>query len=122
MQTDQFRRTVLVVEDEWLVRDDIATTLRGAGWHVLEAGTAEGAMEVLAQSSRVDILFTDIKLGGPISGWDVAEAGRASKPEMAVLYTSGNSSDRSRSVTGSRFVDKPYNVADVLRACQAFGR
>ena len=122
MQADQSQRTVLVVEDEWLVRDDIATTLRGAGWQVLEANTGEGAMEMLAQSARVDILFTDIQLGGPISGWDVAEAGRASKPDMAVLYTSGNSADRSRSVSGSRFVDKPYNVADVLRACQAFGR
>ena len=122
MQADRSPRTVLVVEDEWLVRDDIATTLRGAGWHVLEASTAEGALEVLAQTARVDILFTDIQLGGPISGWDVAEAGRASKPDMAVLYTSGNSADRSRSVTGSRFVDKPYQVADVLRECQALGR
>ena len=122
MQADQSQGTVLVVEDEWLVRDDIATTLRGAGWQVLEANTGEGAMEMLAHSARVDILFTDIQLGGPISGWDVAEAGRASKPDMAVLYTSGNSADRSRSVSGSRFVDKPYNVADVLRACQAFGR
>ena len=122
MQADQSQRTVLVVEDEWLVRDDIATTLRGAGWQVLEANTGEGAMEMLAQSARVDILLTEIQLGGPISGWDVAEAGRVSKPDMAVLYTSGNSADRSRSVTGSRFVDKPYNVADVLRACQALGR
>lgn len=110
-------RVVLVVEDEWFVRDSIVSDMRSDGWSVLEADTAEAAIELLA-AGRVDIVFTDIQLAGPLSGWDVAEASRAANPCRPVIYTSGNAPDRSRRVEGSLFFDKPYVCADVLTACR----
>lgn len=65
---------VLVVEDEWLIRDEIVSWLRQAGWEVLEASTGEGAV------GPIDVLITDIQLAGYLSGWDVAGAFRGHNP------------------------------------------
>ena len=110
-------RVVLVVEDEWLLRDVIAEAFRNEGWRVLEAGTAEGAISLLGQADRIDVVFTDIQLGGYLSGWDVGEAFRAAQPGLPVIYASGNSVDRSRTVRGGQFFDKPYEPAAVVEAC-----
>ena len=104
---------ILVIEDEWLVRDQIVNELQGAGWEVLEASTGEGALP----SRRIDIVFTDIQLSGYLSGWDVAELFRAARTDIPVIYASGNSVDRSRRVPGSLFFNKPYTDTEVLQAC-----
>jgi len=111
---------VLVVEDEWLVREEIACQLRDAGWEVLEAGTGEGAVGLLESNKRIDVLVTDIQLAGYLSGWDVAEAFRAVHPEMPVIYASANTADRSRTVANSLFFNKPYRSAEILEACASF--
>ena len=120
MHHDQCRRTALIVEDEALIRADIADALRGAGWHVFESASAERAIELLKEQN-FSVVFTDIQLQGRLTGWDVAEACRTSRPGMVVIYTSGNVADRARSVEGSRFFDKPYRVADILEACTVDG-
>jgi len=66
----------------------------------------------------VDVVFTDINLNGPSSGWDVAEAFRAARPATAVVYASGNAIDRCRCVPGSLFFAKPYRLSDILDACR----
>ena len=111
---------VLVVEDEWLVREEIASQLRDAGWEVLEASTGEGAVDLLKGSLRIDVLVTDIQLAGYLSGWDVAEHFRAAHPDVPVIYASGNTADRSRTVANSLFFSKPYRSAEILKACASF--
>lgn len=107
---------VLVVEDEPLVRGNIASALRDDGWVVLEAHSGEAAIAQM-NSHRVDVVFTDIELGGQLTGWDVAEACRILEPEMPIIYTTGHWVDGSRSVRDSVFFAKPYLPADVVRAC-----
>ena len=63
-------------------------------------------------------MFTDINLGGPATGWDVAEYFRLDRPAILVLYTSGKSIDPQRRVSGSVFVAKPYDSSDILEACR----
>jgi CheY-like chemotaxis protein len=109
---------VLVVEDDALLLYSIAHALRGEGWLVLEARTGAEAIAHLDASKRVDVVFTDIQLLGPLSGWDVADACRSSRHDMPVIYTSGNAADRRRAVAGSHFFDKPYDAASVVRACR----
>jgi CheY-like chemotaxis protein len=109
--------SVLVVEDEWLVRDMIVRELRSAGWEVLEASTAEDAITYAQTGDRVDVVFTDIQLGGDLTGWDVADAFRAVRANARVIYTSGNSVDRSRQVARSIFFEKPYLATEVVYAC-----
>jgi CheY-like chemotaxis protein len=85
---------VLVVEDDALLLYSIAHALRGEGWLVLQARTGAEAIAHLDAAERVDLVFTDLQLPGPLSGWDVAC--RSSRDDMPVIYTSGNAADRRR--------------------------
>ena len=114
-------RVVLVVEDEGMVRIAIAQELRSAGWTVLETHSAEDAIACWHAGQHIDVVFTDIQLAGALSGWDVAEQLRAERPDAPIIYTSGNSADRSRRVTGSLFFDKPYDAKSVVEACHRLG-
>jgi CheY-like chemotaxis protein len=113
---------VLIVEDEALVRANIAHELRDAGCEVLEASSGESAIVFLRSGQQIDVIFTDIQLAGALSGWDVAEQGRVFQAAMPVIYTSGNSVDRSRRVQDSQFFEKPYDAYAVVDACRRFRR
>ena len=108
--------TVLVVEDDWLVRADIVLSLREEGWMVLEASTGDGALKVLLESNTLDLLITDIGLTDAVTGWDVAEAFRASRPMAPVIYASGGPNDDARQVPGSVFLSKPVVILRLLEA------
>jgi CheY-like chemotaxis protein len=108
---------VLVVEDQFLMRYDIVQHLRNSGCIVLEARSAEQAV-VICRSTGVDVLLTDVNLNGSGSGWDVAEALRAARPRIGVVYVSSKSVDQSRRVNDSHFFYKPYRVADIMQACR----
>ena len=112
---------VLVVEDEWLLRDSMVQELEGAGYRILEADAAETALDLLQAGYPVDVLVTDIDLGGALSGWDVAEAFRAQSEAVTVIYVSGSAGDRSRQVPGSQFIDKPCAGGQVLDAFKRDG-
>ena len=116
----------LLVEDEWLVREEIADALRKGGWSVLEAASGESALTYLRTGQHIDVVITDIQLAGQLTGWDVAEEFRAARPAIPVVYASGNSHENPRKVQGSVFFNKPYCTSDLLEACsrlcQAGGR
>ena len=109
---------VLVVEDEPLVRGMIVLALRDARCEVLEAGTGEGALTQLGNHGyRMTALFTDIELGGLLSGWDVADACRTAYPRLRIVYASGRAVDPARVLSDSRYLRKPYSCAAVVHAC-----
>jgi CheY-like chemotaxis protein len=108
---------VLLVEDETLIRCDIADHLREVGYTVVEAASGEEAIAMCKSDMSIDIVFTDIHLIGSASGWDVAECVRADRPNISVLYTSGKSIDPGRGIPGSAFLAKPYQYNDVVNAC-----
>lgn len=112
---------VLIVEDEAFLRYSMAYALRGEGWLILEASSGEEAVAYLNAGEKIDIVFTDIMLGGLLSGWDVADAFRLARSEIPILYTSGHANDRSRQVKDSQFFPKPYDIAAVVKACQQIG-
>ena len=109
---------VLVVEDEFFVRYDIAGCLREAGYAVVESGSGEEALALCKSGMSIDMIVTDINLGGSASGWDVAKHFRSKKPDMPVVYISGELFDPERCVPGSAFVPKPYQHIDILSACR----
>ena len=111
-------RTVLVVEDDWLVRADMVLGLQQEGWTVLEAATGAGALKVLRENDTVDLLITDIGLADAMTGWDVAEAFRASRPMAPVIYASGGPNNDERQVPGSVFLSKPVVISRLLEACR----
>lgn len=109
---------VLVVEDEWAVRVTISMYLHEAGCRVYEAASGEVAVDVLQNADVIDVVFTDLRLGGRLNGWDVGEAARANRVQVAVIYTSGHPIEPQRPVEGSVFLGKPYDPAAVMDACK----
>ena len=104
-----------------MVRLFIVGQLRERGYRVFEAGTGEEAISLLAAEHLPSIgtLFTDIHLGGKISGWDVAEAFREANPKIQVIYASGQCQDGERRVSGSTFFSKPYRPGDICDTIDA---
>ena len=109
--------TVLVVEDEVLIREILARELEDAGYAVLEAETGEQALSLLRiWQDRIDWLFTDIRLPGGIDGWRLAEEFRLSHPLRPVVYATAFSEEWPQQVPGSIFLRKPYRPAQVAAA------
>jgi len=81
--------TVLVVEDEPEVRRVAIAFLRTLGYIPCEAGDAVSALEHLAKHPDTDLLFTDIVLGGEMTGFELAAKAREQHPHLPVLFTSG---------------------------------
>ena len=107
---------ILVVEDAHFVRSFIVGYLRDAGYLVREASSGEEAIAILhtVDPPPISMVFTDIQLGGRLTGWEVAEAFRKVHPEIPVIYTSGQIQNRQRQVSGSTFVPKPYLPSDIV--------
>ena len=94
--------TVLVVEDDWMIRENLVTDLQQEGWAVLEAATGAGALQSLQDAEKVDLLITDIGLADALSGWDVAEAFRIAHPEISGDLCVRKSRERSSPSRGER--------------------
>ena len=114
--------TGLVVEDEGLLRLELAEELTAAGWLVREAGTGEEALRLLAQfqarGEKLDFLVTDIRLPGAVDGWQVAEACRQAWPGLPVIYVSANPIVENRRVGGSAFLSKPVDIESLVAHCR----
>jgi CheY-like chemotaxis protein len=108
---------VLIVEDDFFVRYDIAGCLREAGYAIIESESGEEALALCKSGMSIDMIVTDINLGGSASGWEVAKRFRSEKPDMPVVYISGGQFDPERCVPDSVFVAKPYQHIDILSAC-----
>ena len=89
-----------------------------AGYAVVETGSAAEAFALCKSGMSIDIIVTDINLGGSASGWDVAKHFRSKKPDMPVVYISGELINPDHCVPGSVFVAKPYQHIDILSACR----
>jgi two-component system, response regulator PdtaR len=105
-QSQRAGTTVLIVEDDFLVRDCTAEALAEAGFEVLQAATGPDALEVL-EEARVDALFTDINMPGEFDGLELAQRVRHRWPHIAIVITSGRGSPDGQ-IEGTRFVPKPY--------------
>jgi CheY-like chemotaxis protein len=108
-------RVVLLVEDDFIVRCGVADELREAGYTVVETPSGEEAIALCKSDLAIDMVFTDINLIGAASGWEVGECFLAQRPDVPVLYTSGQAIDAERRVP---VIAKPYRHSDILNACQ----
>jgi CheY-like chemotaxis protein len=114
MKPQLAKGTAVVVEDEWLVRMELSDALAADGWTTIELGSGEAALAFAATAEKIDVLVTDIRLGGMASGWDVAEAFRARHPAVRVIYASGNTILANRKVADSAFLSKPVKIPDLV--------
>jgi len=77
--------TVLVVEDEVLIRMNISQYLRECGYRVIEAVSADEALEVLQSAHEVNIVLTDVQMPGSMDGFGLAKWIRANRRDLQVI-------------------------------------
>ena len=82
-------QTVLVVDDEPAVRMLLAEVLADAGYDILEAGNGAAGLTLLQSARPIDLLLTDVGLPGGMNGRQLADAGRAVRPGLPVLFVTG---------------------------------
>jgi two-component system, response regulator PdtaR len=88
----------------------------GAGFHAVEGGDAEEALELLEALATVHLLFTDIHTPGAMDGLALAHHAARQWRHIGVIIVSGQGEPHPDSLpTGSRFLAKPYNPERVLR-------
>ena len=110
--------TILVVEDEVLIRLVIADYLRDCGYKVHEAVSGEEAIAILqAPEVSIDVVFSDVEMPGSVDGFALARWVRANKPGLEVILTSGI--ERSADIAATLceagpLMKKPYSSQDVV--------
>ncbi len=118
------RETILVVEDDELVRGHLISQLRDLGYEVSGAASGVEALALLQRGERYDLLFTDVVMPG-MNGRQLVDEARRIAPRMRVLFTSGYSENaivhHGRLDHGVQLLSKPYRrqelalkVRDVL--------
>jgi DNA-binding NtrC family response regulator len=111
------RGTVIVVEDDVLVRLTTANLLRKGGFNVLEAYNAEEAVALLQSRVPVRLLFTDVQLPGSMDGIALAAVVAKTHPGLKIIITSGNGDLAMRAAeVADAFLPKPYAL-DRLNNC-----
>jgi CheY-like chemotaxis protein len=103
--------TILVVEDNAVVRLIAVEFLEDSGFKVVEAGSADGAIDLLTTNGPIDAVFSDVQMPGTMDGIGLARWISREMPDIKVLLTSGNVSRQ----TGVSILPKPYDLEAVAR-------
>jgi DNA-binding NtrC family response regulator len=111
------RTTILVIEDEPLIRMAVADELRDAGFHTLEAANADDALGILSTEASIGAIFTDIDLHGELDGLSLAWIVKDRWPPIGIIITSGKRRVESDQMPDQAvFFPKPYAYQAVIDA------
>lgn len=108
------RKSILLVEDEVMVRMMIADKLRQAGYTVIEAANAHEALEVLQHNVEVRAILSDIRMPGTIDGVGLARMVRLQYPAIKIMLASGHLPVLDWAQHDG-FFHKPYDAEAVIR-------
>jgi PAS domain S-box-containing protein len=116
--------TILLVEDEPVLRELAKIILHDYDYEVLEACSGVEAVKIFEEhNGNIDLLLTDMVMPEGMSGRELAQELKSRKPELKVIYTSGYSSDvmgEDAELRDVKFLQKPYpppRLAQVVREC-----
>jgi CheY-like chemotaxis protein len=112
-------RRVLLVEDDDLLRDQVARQLTLLGCQVTVERNGHDALQHLDQAGEVHLLMTDIAMPGGMNGRQLADRARGLRPDLRILFTSGHTDEaavRALGIDGrAGFLAKPYRRAALAR-------
>jgi CheY-like chemotaxis protein len=113
------QETILVVEDDRLVRGYVLAQLHSLGYVTLEAANAAEALAIVAAGKPFDLLFTDVIMPGRMNGRQLADEVQRARPGLKVVYTSGYTENaiihQGRLDSGVLLLAKPYRKFDLAR-------
>jgi CheY-like chemotaxis protein len=106
--------SILIVEDDPVLRFVLAEFLRSENHDVMEAASADEAVEILSSAAVVDLLITDVEMPGSMDGLALARRVRANRPSLPVIVVSGwGALPDLRGLGLSAFFRKPYDLDNV---------
>jgi len=110
---------VLVIDDEPTVRMLVGEVLADAGFSAVEAADGPSGLKILQSNARVDLLITDVGLPGGMNGRQVADAARALRPGLPILFITGYAENAAigsgRLEPGMSIVTKPFEIEALAR-------
>ncbi|BAL73673.1 PAS domain S-box protein [Bradyrhizobium cosmicum] len=111
--------TILVVEDDRLVREYVLAQLHSLGYVTLQAANAAEALAIVASGKPFDLLFTDVIMPGKMNGRQLADEVLKTRPDLKVVFTSGYTENaiihHGRLDLGVLLLAKPYRKSDLAR-------
>jgi len=111
------QQTVLVVEDEAIIRMSTVAVLEDAGYGVFEAQNGNQALEQLAQHAEIGILLTDVRMPGRMNGLALVSRVQRDYPAIRAIVMSAHTTAAEANEAGALgFVLKPYMPQTVIRA------
>ncbi|NPU10380.1 PAS domain S-box protein [Bradyrhizobium sp. 83002] len=119
LDTSGGNETILVVEDDPMVRQHVVTQVASLGYTTLAAANAAEALDVLERHPEIDLLFTDVIMPGAMNGRQLADTARARRPSLKTLFTSGYTENaivhHGRLDAGVLLLAKPYRKPELAR-------
>lgn len=111
--------TILVVEDDALVRRYVMTQIESLGYTTLEAANASDALRIIDDGPAIDLLFTDVIMPGIMNGRQLVDEALKRRPDLKTLYTSGYTENaivhHGRLDSGVLLLAKPYRKSELAR-------
>ena len=111
--------TILVVEDDAMVRRYVTTQVQSLGYTTLEAPNASDALRIIDEGVAIDLLFTDVIMPGAMNGRQLVEEALKRRPGLKTLYTSGYTENaivhHGRLDSGVLLLAKPYRKSELAR-------
>jgi PAS domain S-box-containing protein len=111
--------TVLVVEDDALVRRYVMTQIESLGYTTLEAANASDALCFIDETPAIDLLFTDVIMPGNMNGRQLVDEALKRRPGLKTLFTSGYTENaivhHGRLDSGVLLLAKPYRKSELAR-------
>lgn len=103
-------QTILVVEDEILIRFILADSLRDIGFQVLEAGDGDEGLQILNSGQVIDLIVTDVRMPGEVDGMELTRRSKSLAPGRPVIVCSAHLYE-SEAFPADEFLAKPYSIA-----------
>lgn len=108
--------SVLIVDDEAIVRMDLADLFRDAGLETFEAGSAEEAIRIMEANDRIRVLFTDIDMPGSMDGLKLSHYVRDRWPPIRIIVASGHTFASAAQLPPlATFLPKPFQTGELDR-------
>jgi CheY-like chemotaxis protein len=111
--------TILVVEDDPLVRRYVVTQIESLGYTTLEAANASDALQIIYNFPAIDLLFTDVIMPAPMNGRQLVDEALKRRPGLKTLFTSGYTENaivhHGRLDSGVLLLAKPYRKSELAR-------
>ena len=106
--------SILLVEDEVLVRLAVADELRQEGYSVIEAASTDEALEVLGSDVAIDLVLTDLRTAGSLDGVNFVRRVNSDLPHIKLLLAVEDAARSGSAIEADGFFAKPYRFPELL--------